>query len=204
MKILTIHAPADFSATLKPLPPGVEISSKTKNYDQVHWFVKNKAEMDKELKHVLGLLKDDVVCWIYYPKGSSGVQTDLTRDKGWETLMKYDDLQWISLISFNDVWSSFGMRLKTESDKKKESKPKERPIFDYIDASAKTVRLPDDLAKILKKNKKANSFFETLSFTNKKEYVEWIVSAKRQETRDERIRGSIERLEKNWKNPRNI
>ena len=204
MRILTIHAPADFSATLKPLPAGVEVSAKTKDYNQVHWFVMNKGVMDKELKQVLGLLKDDVICWIYYPKGTSGIQTDLTRDKGWENLMKHEHLQWISLISFNDTWSSFGMRLKTDSDKKKEAKPRERPIFDYIDAAKKTIRLPDDLATPLKKNKKASSFFDTLSFTNKKEYVEWIVTAKRQETRDERIKGTIERLEKSWKNPRNM
>ena len=48
------------------------------------------------------------------------------------------------------------------------------------------------------------TFFETLSFTNKKEYVEWIVTAKREETRNNRIEGTIERLLKGWKNPRNI
>jgi uncharacterized protein YdeI (YjbR/CyaY-like superfamily) len=44
---------------------------------------------------------------------------------------------------------------------------------------------------------------ETLSFTNKKEYVEWIITAKRKETRSERLTASIERLEKGWKSPRN-
>jgi len=43
--------------------------------------------MEKELKKVLRLVKDDVVCWIFYPKGSSKIQTDLTRDKGWEELL---------------------------------------------------------------------------------------------------------------------
>ena len=66
------------------------------------------------------------------------------------------------------------------------------------------MNLPGDFAEVLKKNKKAEDFFQTLSFTNKKEYVEWIVTAKREETRQERIKGTIERLEKGWKNPRNI
>ncbi len=204
MKLLTVHAPDNFNMHLKPIPANVEISSKIKKPDQVHWFVKNKAEMEKELDKVLKLLTGDVVCWIYYPKGSSKIQTDLTRDKGWESLMKHDELQWISLISFDDTWSSFGMRLKTDTDKKKDVKLKDRPIFDYVDPTTKTVRLPEDLEKLFKKNKKASSFFDTLSFTNKKEYIEWIVTAKREETKNERIKGTIERLEKSWKNPRNL
>jgi bacteriocin resistance YdeI/OmpD-like protein len=202
--LLTVNAPADFKKNIQPLPTGVKIYDNTKNYNQLHWFVLNKKQMDKELHGVLKLLKQDVLCWIYYPKGSSKIQTDLTRDKGWEELLKHDELQWISLISFDETWSTFGCRLKNEADKKKAAKPKERPIFDYIHAEKKIVRLPKEFAEILKKNKKADEFFQTLSFSNKKEYVEWIVTAKREETKNERISGSIERLHKGWKNPRNI
>ena len=96
------------------------------------------------------------------------------------------------------------MRQKTEADIKKESRPKERPIFDYVDPKTKTVSLPDDFALALKKNKKQEAFFNTLSFTNKKEYIEWIVTAKREETRNTRVNESIQRLGKEWKNPRNM
>lgn len=202
--LLTIHAPNNFEKTLDPLPAGVKISLSAKNYNQVHWFVTNKAQMEKELDSVLKLIKEDVMCWIYYPKGTSKIQTDLTRDKGWDKFLNHQELQWLSLISFDDTWSAFACRMKSEADKKKESKQKERPIFDYVDPQKKIVKLPDDLASVLKKNKKAEEFFQTLSFTNKKEYVEWIVTAKREETKNERIKGTIERLEKGWKNPRNI
>jgi hypothetical protein len=202
--LLTINAPADFKRNIGELPRGVEISPDSKQYNQVHWFVMNKAQMDKELTRVLNLLKDEVTLWIYYPKGTSKLQTDLTRDKGWENLLKHDELGWISLISFDDTWSTFGSRLKTDTDKKREERARERAIFDYVDPKTKSVRLPDDLAKALRKNKKQEEFFNALSFTNKKEYIEWIITAKRQETRDERVRGTIERLAKLWKNPRNI
>lgn len=202
--LLTLNAPADFKKNIQPLPDNVKISGISKNYNQLHWFVLNKKQMDKELNAVLKLLKQDVLCWIYYPKGTSKMQTDLTRDKGWEELLKHDELHWISLISFDETWSTFACRLKTESDKKKITKPKERPIFDYIDSEKKIVRLPKEFAELLKKNKKADEFFQALSFTNKKEYVEWIVTAKREETKNERISVSVERLNKGWKNPRNI
>jgi hypothetical protein len=200
----TINAPADFKKNIGELPRGVIISAESKTYNQVHWFVINKAQMDKELTRVLKLIKDEVTLWIYYPKGTSKLQTDLTRDKGWDNLLKHDELGWISLISFDDTWSTFGSRLKTKIDKKREETPRERPIFDYVDPKTKSVRLPDDLAIALKKNKNQEDFFNALSFTNKKEYIEWIITAKREETRIERVKGTIERLARQWKNPRNI
>lgn len=204
MTLLTVNAPADSISHLRSLLNNLQVSTTVKQYQQIHWFVKTKAEMEKGLNKILKLLQPDVVCWIYYPKGTSSIQTDLTRDKGWEILLKHKEMQWLSLISFDDTWSSFGMRLKNEADNKKEAKPTVRLIFNYVDPTKKTVILPDDLAAALKKNKKATAFFDTLSFTNKKEYIEWVVTAKKEETRNERITGTIERLEKSWKNPRNI
>jgi hypothetical protein len=200
--ILTINAPANFKRRLEPLPAGAKISNSATTFDQIHWFVKDQAQLKKELKKVLPLIKDDIVCWIYYPKGTSKIQTDLTRDKGWDELLK-QDLQWVNLISFDDTWSAFGMRQKTEKDKKKKSKPKERPIFEYADSKTKTIRLPDDLSAAFKKNKKLEEYFNSLAFSHKREYIEWIVSAKREETRRERIKGTLERLKKKWKNPAN-
>jgi len=165
----------------------------------------NKGQMEKEMSKVMKLVKKDVVVWVYYPKGSSKIQSDLTRDNGWDCLLaEGDKLTWISLISFDDTWSVFGFRAKTEADKKKEAKPKVREIFNWVNPQTKEVKLPDDLAAALRKNKTEADTFKSLSFSNKKEYLEWIVTAKREETRKERIQGTIERLQKKWKNPRNI
>ncbi len=208
--LLTLHAPDNFKKGLAPVPTGVTISDSasggTKTYNQVHWFVINKAQMEKEMSRVLKLVKPEVIVWVYYPKGTSKMQADLTRDKGWDCLLKEGDkLTWISLISFDDTWSVFGFRAKTEADKKKEAKPKpEREIFKWVNPVTKEVKLPDDLESLLNKNKKQSDFFNALSFTNKKEYIEWIVTAKREETRTERLNGTIERLGKGWKNPSNI
>ena len=201
--LFTLNAPANFATQLQP-PACVKIINKGGKFQQLHWFVISKIQLEKEVNKVLQLVKDDIVCWIYYPKGTSKIQTDLTRDKGWDALLKHNELQWISLISFDDTWSTFGFRMKTTADKKKESKPKEREIFNYINAEKKEIRLPDDIQTALQKNKPALTFFNSLSFSNKKEYVEWIVTARREETRMQRIEGTIERLVKGWKNPRNI
>jgi hypothetical protein len=204
--LLTVNEPSEFQKGLIGLPKAVKVVESGKEYNQVHWFVLNRAQMEKQMSKVMKLLKTDVTVWVYYPKGASKLQTDLNRDKGWDCLLaEGDKLTWISLISFDDTWSTFGFRAKTEADKKKEAKPQEeREIFKWVNPKTKEVKLPYDLAAALKKNKKESDYFNTLSFTNKKEYVEWIVTAKREETRNERLTGTIERLGKQWKNPRNI
>jgi hypothetical protein len=201
--LLTLNAPASFKKGLLGLPTGVKITNNGKAYDQVHWFVLNKAQMEKEMSKVMKLLKPEVTVWVYYPKGSSKIQTDLTRDKGWDCLLAEDDkLTWISLISFDATWSVFGFRAKTEADKKKEAKPKvEREIFNWVNPSTKEVKLPDDLAAALKKNKSISEYFHSLAFSHKKEYIEWVITAKRVETRTERIKKMIEMLNQKKKNP---
>jgi uncharacterized protein YdeI (YjbR/CyaY-like superfamily) len=63
-------------------------------------------------------------------------------------------------------------------------------------AAKKTAKLsiPADLAKGLAKNKKAKATFEGLSPSHKREYVDWIESAKREETRLKRIATTLEWL----------
>ncbi len=204
-ELLTLNAPANFKKGLGVLPTGVKITDTGKTYDQVHWFVLNRAQLEKELSKVMKLVKPEITVWVYYPKGTSGLQTDLNRDTGWDCLMKEQEkLSWINLFSFDATWSIFGLRAKTDADKKKEAVPKApREIFNWVNAQTKEVKLPNDLVAVFKKNKKEAALFEALSFSNKKEYIEWVVTAKREETRKERITGTVERLGKGWKNPAN-
>lgn len=204
--LLVINEPAGFRKDIEGLPPRVKITDQSKDFDQVHWFVQNRKQLEKEMSKVMKLLRPGIIVWVYYPKGTSKMQTDLTRDKGWDCLLAEGaKLTWISLISFNETWSVFGFRAKTEADKKKEEKPKvQREIFNWVNPKTKEIKLPPELNAALKNAKKEAAFFNSLSFTNKKEYIEWIVTAKRDETKTERIKGTIERLGKEWKNPRNM
>jgi Domain of unknown function (DUF1905)/Bacteriocin-protection, YdeI or OmpD-Associated len=47
------------------------------------------------------------------------------------------------------------------------------------DTQEREVDIPHELEKLLSKNMKAKSFYESLSFTNRKEYALWISSAKK-------------------------
>ncbi|MFN8308623.1 MAG: YdeI/OmpD-associated family protein [Chitinophagales bacterium] len=61
------------------------------------------------------------------------------------------------------------------------------------DVSERKVTVPDDFAKLLAKNKMTASFSK-LSYTHQREYVQWIESAKRTETRANRLVQVIEKL----------
>jgi uncharacterized protein YdeI (YjbR/CyaY-like superfamily) len=51
------------------------------------------------------------------------------------------------------------------------------------------------------KNAKARATFDELSFTNRKEFVAWIVEAKKPETRAARVEKTIKKLSEGKKNP---
>ena len=59
------------------------------------------------------------------------------------------------------------------------------------DAGPRIIEAPPDMAKALGKNKTAKTVWDDFAYSHKKAYVDWIVAAKRAETRDRRIEKSV-------------
>jgi uncharacterized protein YdeI (YjbR/CyaY-like superfamily) len=72
-----------------------------------------------------------------------------------------------------------------------------------VKAPTSAAEAPPQFAKALKANKKASAAYAKFSPSCKREYVEWIADAKRDETRDKRIATAIEWIsegrQRNWK-----
>jgi hypothetical protein len=99
-------------------PPAREISTALRGkFDWIQIFVKKKAELDKPAPKAAKALKADSLLWISFPKGTSKIQTDLTRDKGWEVVRDLD-LKWMTLVSVDETWSAFGRRPYREGEKR--------------------------------------------------------------------------------------
>lgn len=62
------------------------------------------------------------------------------------------------------------------------------------DTEARIVEPPEDLAKALSENEDAKTVWEKLSYTFKKEYAMSIEDAKRPETRERRVKKTVEEL----------
>jgi hypothetical protein len=199
--IVALNAPRDYRTLLRGLPPSVVIKDAiTGKHAFIHLFVKNKAELERELVRTARALEPDGLLWISYPKGRSGMQTDLTRDRGWDALQKVK-MQWLSLISFSDDWSAFLLKNSPPKEQSKASRDYRKNSSAWVDPKKKIVRVPADVAAVLAKNKKARERFDALSFTNRKEYVLWVVGAKREETREDRVKKTIAKLVAGKKNP---
>jgi len=88
----------------------VKLSEKLQGkFDWIQGFVRTSVELRGLVPRLVRALADESLLWISFPKGTSGVQTDLTRDKGSDALEGVD-LKWVSLISVNDIWSAFCLR----------------------------------------------------------------------------------------------
>jgi hypothetical protein len=113
-----IHAPEGYLASLSPLPEDVELSDHLEGiFDWVQVFVRNKEELDRIVPMVISALKPESRLWLTFPKGTSKIQNDLTRDKGWEAIQS-TNLKWINLVSVDDNWSAFSLRLYKLGEKR--------------------------------------------------------------------------------------
>ncbi len=63
-----------------------------------------------------------------------------------------------------------------------------------IETKDKSIVTPSDVEKAFKKTK-VLAYFDSLAFSHRKEYIQWIESAKKEETRTKRIEQAIEKLQ---------
>lgn len=70
----------------------------------------------------------------------------------------------------------------------------------WRDESERTVEVPSDLASLMKKHD-LRDFFDSLSFTNRKEYCRWITDAKKEETRSGRLSKSVDMMRRGIRTP---
>jgi hypothetical protein len=110
-----INAPEQY---LDELKHDSDIAQKLSGtFDWVQVFAKDKKELASFAPKAASALKPDSILWLSFPKGSSRIQTDLTRDKGWGILQDLD-LKFITLVSVNDMWSAFAFRPYKEGEKR--------------------------------------------------------------------------------------
>jgi Bacteriocin-protection, YdeI or OmpD-Associated/Domain of unknown function (DUF1905) len=62
------------------------------------------------------------------------------------------------------------------------------------DTEERTVDVPEELEALLKQNPAEKTYFDSLSFTHRKEYARWIAGAKQESTRARRLEKCLEML----------
>ena len=200
---LFYNAPDHYLAALEPLPHGTTTTFKSAgNIDGVQLFVNNAADLADSLKIIAPLLKPDTLIWVTYPKKASGIKTDLEMTKSWDEAAKYG-LRPVAAAGIDENWTA--MRLRPEEQTKVSEfcneEIEKNDNSQYIDLVNRKIIPPPDMQAVLGKSIAAMTFFDSLSFTNKKEYVVWILSAKQEKTKNERLEKLTEKLLAGKKNP---
>jgi hypothetical protein len=109
-RMLLLNAPEGYIESLGELPTGVELSQEPQGkFGFVHLFVWNSQELEQWLQTAMDAVEYDGLLWISYPKLSSKVETDLTRDVLWK-LMNETPLRPVTQISIDQVWSALRFR----------------------------------------------------------------------------------------------
>ena len=103
-----LNAPPAYQDVFAGMPRAA--ASLTGMFDWIQVFVRTEPELKQLAPKAVRALGAGGLLWISFPKGSSKIQTDLTRDHGWDSLRKLH-LKRVTLISVDETWSAFGFRL---------------------------------------------------------------------------------------------
>ncbi len=197
---LFYNAPGNYLALLDPLPEGTSAKFEPKgNFDGIQLFVTDSNDLIASLKIIAPLLKPDTIFWVTYPKKSSG---DLEMMSSWDEPKKYG-LRTVASAGIDETWTALRMRQQGQSKVSEfgNEEIKKNEYAAFIDLDNRQIMLPPDMKETLEQSPNALAYYQTLSFTNKKEYVVWILSAKQEKTKTERLAKLVEKLLARKKNP---
>ncbi len=104
---IIISAPVELKASLsmqheQGSPPGIILC-----------FVRKAADVRTSVDIVIAQYQRGNRLWFAYPKRSSGIKTDLTRDDGWSVLPEKDLLP-VTQIAIDETWSALRFRYRDE------------------------------------------------------------------------------------------
>ena len=177
-------------------------------------YVTNRNDFRNWLKKNHNIKKE--IWLIYYKKhtGKSRIPYDDAVEEaicfGWidSTIKSIDNEKYMQKFTprnKNSIWSD----LNKERAKKmiNENKMTEEGFIklESVDLDLREKKIivklviPDDLKKVLKNKTKVWQNFKNLAPSYKKQYIDWLNSAKKDETRQKRIKEITDKLEKNEK-----
>ena len=107
--MLVLNAPAGYVESLDELPAGTTLSTdvSTGSFDFVQVFARDQAELDQLKATAVGSVTYDGLFWVCYPKKTSKIKSDLTRDTLWN---QFDGLRPVAQVAIDDTWSAIRFR----------------------------------------------------------------------------------------------
>jgi hypothetical protein len=110
MRALIIAPPPGYSNLLAPLPEGLTLSSRADGtYSFVQFFATRLSEVSTFAQRLSKHAAPDALVWISFPKKSSKLVGNLSRDIIREAM---DGAGWraVSIVAIDEVWSALRFR----------------------------------------------------------------------------------------------
>lgn len=153
------------------------------------------------LKDVIPNLRDENKLWVAYPKTTSKIVSDLSRDCNWDVLLN-NHFASVEEIDLDNVWIAARFERAESARFEIFIEPKRVEMKGVeVEFNKKLVVASAELEKMFNAHKKAREVFQTLSATHQIEYVEWIDAAKRKDIRIRRLEATVEKLLAGKKSP---
>lgn len=107
-KAVVLNAPGPIEDEFKKIGFSTAVKGSEK-FQFTILFVKNRSEVEEQMKLRKDNIEYDSLFWIAYPKGGSSIGTDINRDKLWE-LLKPRGLWPVSLVAIDKDRSAMRFR----------------------------------------------------------------------------------------------
>jgi Bacteriocin-protection, YdeI or OmpD-Associated len=175
---------------------------KSRKIDFALVFAVNEQQLGGIVREVLPALQRDGKFWVAYPKVGSKIATTLYRDCSWHCITGAG-YECIERVPLDHVWTAIRFQKSNAVSVLAKAAMRDAAVLESagVELADRVINPPADFAKQLRRSKVASHFFEELSVTNQEEYVDWISSAKKEETRTRRLGQAIDKLIAGKKNP---
>jgi hypothetical protein len=201
-KIAVINAPANLGEIIGDIPQEITLSAELDSYNALLLFAINKVDMVTALTSESSKINNQTIFWIIYPKVKTNLAGDLNLMQSWDELKNYQ-LTPCASAAINEIWTA--IRVKPESATKRSgvgnAEIKNNEYGEFIDVENRIITIPPIILETLANHSTALANLEKLSYTNKKEYVLWILSAKQEQTKTTRLEKMVTLLLAGKKNP---
>lgn len=115
-RVAVVSPPDGFlETTLAPLPDGVRVRSGARGpLDLIVFFTKRRAELERRFDTLVNALDRAGALWVAWPKGTSGVATDLSENTVRDVALP-KGLVDTKVAAIDDVWSGLKLVIRLEN-----------------------------------------------------------------------------------------
>lgn len=116
--VAVLNAPSDYRNRLGELPGNVSVETRLVGRpDLIHLFTKSKLQLESEFPRLKGALPEKGAIWISWPKGSSGLETNLN-DEAVRRVGLDNGLVDVKIAAFDEVWSALKFVFRAKDRRK--------------------------------------------------------------------------------------